>query len=97
MIVLDTHTWFWYVTEHPRIPRSAKAAMVAQDALGLSPISLWEIGMLAKRGRIHLDRSPLKWLRYATTFPKIQVLPITRKSPWRVPRCRFRMAIPPTG
>jgi PIN domain nuclease of toxin-antitoxin system len=33
------------------------------DEVGVSPITFWEIAMLAAKARIHLDRPAAEWLR----------------------------------
>jgi PIN domain nuclease of toxin-antitoxin system len=37
----------------------------AKGRIFLSPISVWELLVLAKRGRVRLDVKPLSWVRGA--------------------------------
>jgi PIN domain nuclease of toxin-antitoxin system len=54
--LLDTHIWFWYLIGSARLPAGLRYALDhARDHCWLSPISVWELGMLAARGRIRLD------------------------------------------
>lgn len=70
-LLLDTHIWYWYVSGSRDLPASLKG--VIDDALGLcwlSPISVWELGVLVSKGRIRLDLEYERWLRDAFTgFP----------------------------
>jgi PIN domain nuclease of toxin-antitoxin system len=52
VIVLDTHAWIWWRTDPARLSNTAEQAIAEADALGLSSISVWELGMLVRRGRI---------------------------------------------
>ena len=54
--LLDTHIWFWYLTGSQRLPRRLRRLIDEhRDACFLSPISVWELGMLAARGRIRIQ------------------------------------------
>jgi PIN domain nuclease of toxin-antitoxin system len=69
--LLDTHIWFWYLIGSERLPAGLRHALDhAWGACWLSPISVWELGMLAARGRIRLHTSLRQWLAQAhTQFP----------------------------
>ena len=60
--LLDTHVLLWWLSGGSRL--SAEAARVIQSAerLLVSPISCWEIGTLARSGRIVLDRPIASWI-----------------------------------
>lgn len=74
MIVLDTHAWIWWRTEPGRLSTSAARALSSADSLGLSSISVWELGTLVRCGRISLDRDIGKWVRQALADPRLAVL-----------------------
>ena len=60
--LLDTHIWMWFAAGSPDLPMNLRD--VLEDATGrcwLSPISLWEIGMLTQKGRIRGRRND--WIR----------------------------------
>ncbi len=74
--LLDTHVWFWYLTGSPRLPPGLRQAI--DEALGelwLSPISVWELGMLDARGRVRLSPSFRSWVEEA-----LQRLPMEEAS-----------------
>ena len=64
-ILLDTHTWLWLVGGNPIFSqsfiRAADRASMHERVL-VAPISIWEIGMLAEKKRISLDKDPLEWV-----------------------------------
>jgi PIN domain nuclease of toxin-antitoxin system len=69
--LLDTHIWFWYLIGSARLPASLRQVLdLARDPCWLSPISVWELGMLTARGRIRLDTPLRQWVaRAQTQFP----------------------------
>ncbi len=78
MIVLDTHTWWWAISEPDHL--SAKAKRVITSAQGeercVADISLWEFAMMVQRGRILLSIEPEEWLNHAVNIVGTRVLPI---------------------
>jgi PIN domain nuclease of toxin-antitoxin system len=62
-LLLDTHVWLWLALEPERLSRKATAAVEdATNEVFLSPISVWETLVLARRGRIDLEPDPQKWV-----------------------------------
>ena len=65
-LLLDTHVWFWSLTEPARLGRRARAALRrAENELWVSPISAWELLVLAERGRVRLGEDPRRWVAEA--------------------------------
>jgi len=76
-LLLDTHVWIWLLAGDERLsPKSTTRIEEAQQNQGLylSDISLWEISMLASKGRITLDQPTLQWLKYAIKISDIQLI-----------------------
>lgn len=72
MILLDTHTWLWWLGEPERLGPKAGPAIdraVQSDGVFISTISAWEVAMLVKKGRLELDRSPLELMRSTDAMP----------------------------
>lgn len=69
--LLDTHIWFWYLVGSVRLPVGLRDTLDhARDTCWLSPISVWELGMLATRGRIRLGTPLRQWVtRAQAQFP----------------------------
>jgi PIN domain nuclease of toxin-antitoxin system len=65
-LLLDTHIFLWSVLEPSRLTPAVREALTNGDnALWLSPISLWEVLVLAEKGRLELDTEPEAWARTA--------------------------------
>ena len=73
MIVLDTHTWIWLVSE----PQRLNNAVVAADAKVVSSISAWEVATKATQNKLVLDRPILDWVVAAHAEHDIRSEPIS--------------------
>ncbi|NOY89558.1 MAG: type II toxin-antitoxin system VapC family toxin [Deltaproteobacteria bacterium] len=63
-LLLDTHILLWSVLEPERLePHAMEALQDAENQLWLSPISVWECLVLARKGRLKLDPDPESWVR----------------------------------
>jgi len=72
VIVLDTHTLLWWVSDPATLSRSAKKAIddaVETKAVHVSCISSWEIAMLVARGRLRLALDVRDWLGRCEALP----------------------------
>ncbi|MDQ3563438.1 MAG: type II toxin-antitoxin system VapC family toxin [Pseudomonadota bacterium] len=62
-LLLDTHIWLWSLAEPGRLSKRVTAAVTrAENELWVSPISVWELLVLAERGRVKLDDEPRRWV-----------------------------------
>jgi PIN domain nuclease of toxin-antitoxin system len=77
LIVLDTHAWIWYASEDPLLSKRAKARIRRTEALGVHPISCWEVAMLSNSGRLKLSIEVSTWVGHALERPRIELLPFT--------------------
>ncbi len=76
-LLLDTHIFLWSLLEPERLVRRVAAELEAVDnELWLSSISVWEILVLAEKGRILLDLDPPVWIRTALKKIPIRELPV---------------------
>ncbi|MEM7534048.1 MAG: type II toxin-antitoxin system VapC family toxin [Chloroflexota bacterium] len=79
MIVFDTHTWWWAISDQASLSTKARQ-LIADTPSGqhcIASISIWEFSMMAKRDRIRLHTTPEEWLRIAIEDANIQVLPLS--------------------
>lgn len=61
--MLDTHIWLWSAGEPERLaPRIAAALVDPGNERWVSPISIWEILMLAQKGRISFSEDADAWV-----------------------------------
>lgn len=80
MIVLDTQVLLFDALDPKRLSRRARSALeegMAADALACSDISLWEIALLAVRGRIDAGPDIAAFIESALQLRSVRVLPIT--------------------
>jgi PIN domain nuclease of toxin-antitoxin system len=81
LIVLDTHTLIWWVSDDKRLVKAARSAIDKSIAGGddvlVSAISAWEIGMLVRRGRLALAMPLNEWLLTVRNIEGISIIPIT--------------------
>jgi len=69
-LLLDTHILLWSLLEPARLAVEVSTELQnTSNELWLSPISTWEIIVLAEKGLIVLDAEPEPWLR--DVFKKI--------------------------
>lgn len=87
VILLDTHVWIWLLADPDSISTPAMAAVRgAEDpgAIIVSAISVWELWMLVKKGRLELDASPEAFLHATVTDARFRIEPadesISRRS-----------------
>lgn len=77
-LLLDTHVWLWLVNkESDQLSKTCLKKVEAAERLGVSAISVWEVGMLEARGRIQLQKTCIDWVREALSAPKLSLLPLT--------------------
>ena len=78
--LLDTHIWFWYLTGSPRLPDGLRNAIdAATGSLWLSPISVWELGVLEERGRVRLKPDFRTWVQHAFLRLPLEEAPVNRE------------------
>lgn len=61
--LLDTHILLWSLLEPDRLqPEIVSHLEDVENEIWLSPITTWEIIVLAEKGRIKLDDAPVSWI-----------------------------------
>jgi PIN domain nuclease of toxin-antitoxin system len=76
-ILLDTHTFLWWITDDQRLPDHAREIISNGDnELFLSAASGWEITIKAKIGRLNLPDEPQRFIPEQMKLNFIQSLPI---------------------
>lgn len=60
--LLDTHIWFWFLIGSPKLPkRLARLVESSKAQCWLSPVSIWELGLLSAKGKIELNGTCREW------------------------------------
>jgi len=82
-ILLDTHIFIWWRLDSSLLGRSQvrrlKDLENRQRPIAISAITVWEIAMLAARGRIEIAEPPDVWLEEIERHPLIEVLSLTAR------------------
>jgi len=61
--LLDTHVWLWHLSGADQLAPAARELIRGSlDECWLSPISIWETGVLQDRGKIRLEGDFRAWL-----------------------------------
>lgn len=80
-LLLDTHVLIWWATGDDRLKGTkalrALEASAREDRVFLSVISLWEVGMLSAKDRLHLSPNVRQWVDRALMETSVQVAPLT--------------------
>ncbi len=79
MIVLDTHTWIWFISNPELL--SEKARKATDDAkkkrrIFISSISVWEVALLTAKGRLSLTMDVSGWIAKSEMLPFIRFIPV---------------------
>lgn len=77
-LLLDTHIWRWSLSAPEKLGKRLRAVLTRRGTeLWLSPISVWELLVLAERGRIKLGSEPRRWLADALNRTPAHEAPLT--------------------
>ena len=79
MIVLDTHAWVWFAADDRLLSAAALDAVRNADRIGVSAISVWEVGMLCAKGRLQVAPDVRQWVDAALALDKVELLPLSRE------------------
>jgi len=79
-LVLDTHVWIWAVEGMTdRLDPKALTAIeqaARASTLAVSAISVWELAMLVKRGRLRLTTAVSSWIEASLRPPGVRIIPV---------------------
>lgn len=79
MILLDTHTWLWWLHTPEQLSDRARNLVALnenQDAILVSAISVWEIAVKNSAGKLPLPLPIDEWFALAKTRPGITIEPL---------------------
>ena len=79
-ILLDTHTFIWFVLDDPKLPAPAKALVEdpANDVF-ISPVSYWEIAIKVRLGKLDLQSPYDEFMQRGIFGNDFMILPIEPK------------------
>jgi len=80
MIMLDTHTWIWFISKPEVLSKKAKKAVsaaVKEKSVLISSISAWEVALLVLKKRLTLSLDVTDWIAKSEGLPFIQFIEIS--------------------
>jgi PIN domain nuclease of toxin-antitoxin system len=79
MIVLDTHTWIWWVHDPIQLTEAQIETITSNetDLIGISAISCWEVAKFVEYKRLELPLPLEAWFQLALSYPGVQILALT--------------------
>jgi PIN domain nuclease of toxin-antitoxin system len=80
-LLLDTHVWIWLVRGEDQIATHVLEQILAAarlSAMGVSVMTLWELGLLDAKGRIKLNMACDAWVETALARSGAVTVPLTR-------------------
>lgn len=75
-LLLDTCAVIWIAEDHTLAPEAAEALDAAHEEgapVYVSPMSAWEVGLLAARGRLRLLITPQRWFARVFEVPGMRL------------------------
>lgn len=76
-VLIDTHTFIWDILDDPRSSRKARQILSSDtNELVLSLVSLWEIAIKIKTGKLNTIGSSVAYLRDEMAAYGMELLPI---------------------
>ena len=76
-VLVDTHTFLWDLADDPRSSRKAKAFLSSDEhELVFSLVSLWEIAIKIKIGKLNTIGSSVAYIRNEMDNYSMELLPI---------------------
>ena len=77
-LLLDTHIWLWSTLEPQRLTRRVDKALAdPSNELWLSPVSVGELIVLLRKGRINLPNDVGAWVAKTTQDLELTEAPLT--------------------
>lgn len=75
-LLLDTHTFLWFIEDNPRLSVDAKALLESDAELLISTASLWEIAIKTSIGKLTLTQPFETFLPQQLELNNITILSI---------------------
>jgi PIN domain nuclease of toxin-antitoxin system len=93
--LLDTHIWLWSAMQPERLSRRVARALADQEnELWLSPISVWELTLLCRKGRFRLQPDIPTWVANSISQLHLTEAPLTVEVPLAMSSLSFSHADP---
>lgn len=76
-LLLDTHTFLWFIDDNPRLSVRAKSLLESDADLLLSVASLWEIAVKVSTGKLTLAQPHDAFVPQQLADNEVEILPIS--------------------
>lgn len=79
-VLLDTHTWLWFITGSPELKLTNRKLIdhcLTTESTFVASISCWEIAMLESKQRIKLSMPANEWMQHTFKLTSLIQLDIT--------------------
>lgn len=80
MIVLDTNPLLYWTLDPDRLSAKARTAIEEAERIIVSAISIWEIGLKVKRGRLVIPLAIRDYADHLQHLEKLEILPVDVKT-----------------
>ncbi len=75
-LLLDTHIWIWLISQPEKLSRAVKREIQnSKNELYISPVSIWEAGQMARRGRLKTKVTFSAYIEQTLARPEFQEAP----------------------
>jgi PIN domain nuclease of toxin-antitoxin system len=75
-IILDTHTFLWFINDSPELSNSAAELIESDVDLWISIASLWEILIKVNLNKLDLPDDYEKFIPHQIAINNIEILPV---------------------
>ena len=76
-VVVDTHALLCWLGDRSRLSAKARRTLDAATSIAVSSVTFWEVGMLAAKGRIELDRPVVRWTHDLVASGEVVDVPLS--------------------
>ena|ERR1700722_16623895 len=93
--LLDTHIWIWSFTDASRLSSPVKKVLAdSQNELWLSPVSVWELTLLCRKGKLKVRPDVATWVKRSMSDLQLSEAPLTMDVALTIPSIGFLHADP---
>jgi len=80
MIVLDTAILLFWTLDRRKLSAQAKKAITSAEKILISSISIWEIGIKVKRGKLTIPLTLRSYTEKLKLIDKVEIIPVTEET-----------------
>ena len=77
MVVLDTSALIYWTLIPDALSEEAASAIIAAEAIVISSISIWEIALKVKQGKLEMPLTPVELVAKLEATDRVRIEPVT--------------------